>query len=257
MGKTTGKCLFCLSNNASFSRKEHVIPESLGNDDLILQEGFVCDSCNQYFGSKVENEVLNNPPFNIERVAADIKTKKGKSPFAQLGPNFFMYPNGLDQIVLYGIPNDVYIKMDSEKRRFILIPKGNNDLCIVRMLLKIGLEALIFSGKFDPYQSEYNGARRFARYADPGSYWDLGYAVYPKREDLIISERFDEYGSILKHQIYQYEIGQMSNGDLIFNFVFRNHIFACSLTSPSIEGYVTGFNLLNPIQMNIFKTKVS
>ncbi len=37
-------CLFC-GSNGPFLRLEHIIPESLGNDDLVLQ-GEVCDVCN-------------------------------------------------------------------------------------------------------------------------------------------------------------------------------------------------------------------
>jgi len=51
--KTKGKCIFCLSENSSFSKEEHIIPESLGGEE-ILPKGFVCDRCNQYFGTKVE-----------------------------------------------------------------------------------------------------------------------------------------------------------------------------------------------------------
>ena len=70
------KCLFCGTTQGSFESIEHPIPESMGNDDTFLPKGFVCDSCNQYFGSKVEQSIMASPPFNLERVAASIKTKK-------------------------------------------------------------------------------------------------------------------------------------------------------------------------------------
>lgn len=31
------------------SSEEHIIPKSLGNDDLILEKGTICDACNNYF----------------------------------------------------------------------------------------------------------------------------------------------------------------------------------------------------------------
>ena len=71
-------CLFCRSMTGPFNRIEHPIPESLGNDDLTLDKGFVCDPCGQYFGSKIEQRVLAAPPFNIERTTQAIPTKKGK-----------------------------------------------------------------------------------------------------------------------------------------------------------------------------------
>ncbi|WP_159887021.1 HNH endonuclease [Paenibacillus puerhi] len=251
-----GRCLFCLRRDVSFLKIEHVIPESLGNDDLVLPLGYVCDSCNQYFGSKIEGEALNNPPFNIERVAANIKTKKKKSPLAQLDSNLFIYPLGLDHIILTGEYSNVLIKTDSTS---LLIPKHSHkqDSFIVRMLLKIGLEALLTEGNIDPYTSDHDRARRFSRFADPGSFWEFGYTVYPEKEDLTLSVRYDDYGELITHQIYHYEIGKMTSGDIILFFAFRNHLFACNLTSPSVEEYVEGFNALNSIKMTIVKTKAT
>src|SRR5260370_33896829 len=78
------RCLFCgVRERSRFTRVEHPIPESLGNDDLVLPVGFVCDSCNQYFGSKIESRVLSAPPFDIERTSQAIRTKKGRLPKCQ------------------------------------------------------------------------------------------------------------------------------------------------------------------------------
>src|SRR5260370_11045731 len=75
------QCLFCRQNDSfDFTRVEHPIPESLGNDNETLPAGFVCDTCNQYFGSKIEARMLAAPPFNIERTAQAIRTKKRKLP---------------------------------------------------------------------------------------------------------------------------------------------------------------------------------
>ena len=49
-------CLYCKAEE-SFTTVEHVIPESLGNDDLLLK-GDVCDVCQAYFGKEVKRYVL-------------------------------------------------------------------------------------------------------------------------------------------------------------------------------------------------------
>ncbi len=54
-------CLFC-SSRGTFNKPEHIIPEALGNDDLLLYNE-VCDKCNQYFGSKIESFVLGKTPI--------------------------------------------------------------------------------------------------------------------------------------------------------------------------------------------------
>ena len=60
------ECLFC-GNDGPFTTVEHIIPESLGNDDLVL-EGEVCDSCQRYFGKEVEKYVLSHTPLAFWRV---------------------------------------------------------------------------------------------------------------------------------------------------------------------------------------------
>jgi HNH endonuclease len=71
------KCLYCLKdkNEVSFTKVEHTIPESLGNQSYVLPVGFVCDDCNNFF-STIENTVLSSPAFKVERTSAGILTKK-------------------------------------------------------------------------------------------------------------------------------------------------------------------------------------
>ena len=33
--------------------EEHIIPKSLGNDELILPKGIICDKCNNYFSTNI------------------------------------------------------------------------------------------------------------------------------------------------------------------------------------------------------------
>jgi HNH endonuclease len=41
-----GQCIYCTKTEGSFTSEEHILPEALGNDDLVLESGYVCDSCN-------------------------------------------------------------------------------------------------------------------------------------------------------------------------------------------------------------------
>src|SRR5438874_252658 len=76
-------CLYCRSNGP-FSTKEHVVPESLGNDDLILT-GEVCDACQRYFGKEVERYVLEKTPLAFWRLFLQIPTKKRNQPTVNTG----------------------------------------------------------------------------------------------------------------------------------------------------------------------------
>src|SRR4051794_37695070 len=70
-------------SDGSFSTREHVIPGSLGNDELVLI-GEVWDACQRYFGKEVERCVLSKTPLGFWRVFLQIPTKKGKLPAVDL-----------------------------------------------------------------------------------------------------------------------------------------------------------------------------
>jgi hypothetical protein len=248
------KCLFCLSSSEAFVRVEHPIPESLGNDDTVLEPGFVCDTCNQYFGSKIEHFVVNAPPFGVERVRLDIKTKRGKHPKFVSPPHIELHPTPMqDQVVLAASP--AYWNLLQSQPYLLLPHTPRNDFLLARFLLKIGLELLILFTEVDPYTSIFDNARRYARAPRYNDGWQIGYGLYPRKEDLVISVREDELSPIITQQLYQYDMGIMPNGDAIFSFIYRTHIFSCNLSNPSIEDYVQGFNALNNLSLEVIDTK--
>lgn len=71
-------CIFCKGDSGGSRSVEHVIPESLGNTEHILNTGIVYDQCNNYFASKVEGPLLSDPYFQYQFSQADIATKKGR-----------------------------------------------------------------------------------------------------------------------------------------------------------------------------------
>jgi hypothetical protein len=71
-------CIFCKADSSESRSVEHVIPESLGNIEHVLKPGVVCDSCNNYFASKVEGPLLSDPYFRYQCSQADIASKKGR-----------------------------------------------------------------------------------------------------------------------------------------------------------------------------------
>lgn len=36
-------CIFCRRHDGGFTSREHVFPESLGNEEVVLPRGVVCD----------------------------------------------------------------------------------------------------------------------------------------------------------------------------------------------------------------------
>ncbi len=72
-------CIFRKGDSGGSRSVEHVIPESLGNTEHILNPGIVCDQCNNYFASKVEGPLLSDPYFRYQFSQADIPTKERKA----------------------------------------------------------------------------------------------------------------------------------------------------------------------------------
>jgi len=69
-------CIFCHEISDNSKGIEHIIPESLGNKEHTLWKGAVCDKCNNYFATKIEKELLDQPYFISMRYRNIIKTKK-------------------------------------------------------------------------------------------------------------------------------------------------------------------------------------
>lgn len=238
------KCVFCLRSDGTFSRREHPIPESLGNDDLVLPLGCLCDSCNQYFGSKVEHDVLNHAPFSMERVAQAIRSKRGRYPLVS-GPSFRMQSSGFwDRFNFVSEPphRNLLRLVDG---RIALNPKWCDPKLLVRFLLKMGIELLVFAEEIDPYAPQFDDARSCARYGNHSDDWDFAIGLFPNRDALVESVRYDEIGPLETRQVYRYEIGVMVSGDVIFSFMYAQLVLAVNLSRPPTLEYVLGFNESN------------
>lgn len=76
------KCIFCNCDTTESKSVEHIVPESLGNDnkELVLDRGCVCDKCNNYFSTNIENPFLSLDPIKRIRFEFDIPSKKGRVP---------------------------------------------------------------------------------------------------------------------------------------------------------------------------------
>lgn len=254
MRSPSNKCLFCLTGIGPFTRDEHPIPESLGNDDLVLPLGFVCDSCNQYFGSKLEQPVLSLAPFALERVTLNVRNKKGWVPTFSVRQHYTLHPTGFrDRVVLTGKQPILDAAMAG---RIIPIPRTpNEDWLLVRLLIKMGLELMLLTDEIDPYAPQFDAARRFARAPDRKGTWQYALGRYPRRDDLINHETERDGETWINEQLYQYSIGVMPTGETGFAFLYRDHYFATNLNSSECEHYARQFNLLNEFQVTVVTAK--
>ncbi len=144
------KCIFCKNNSSNSKSVEHIIPESLGNKSQVLQKGIVCDSCNSYFGNKIEKIVLEMSYFKSLRSRIMIENKKGKIPKI---PGFTKSKNEVEISFLQDRDRTIEIIYKDEKTLQCLLkdkevyipiipepPQNSSD--VSKFIGKIALEAL-------------------------------------------------------------------------------------------------------------------
>ena len=174
------KCIFCLSETATFSTDEHILPESLGGK-LLLPSGFVCYKCQNYFGAKVEKTALAEHPFNILRLFLVVPSKRkrpisiplegfGTVSRAETSPGSVLSVDlNSGQLILKPAPKSVKVG-DELKFDFKYRVKEKRSIC--RALLKMGLEMSAQNDREDVFSSRYEPARRFARCPKKTDQWN-------------------------------------------------------------------------------------
>lgn len=174
-------CVFCLCEKEDQRSVEHIIPESLGGGDwAVLPPDTVCDSCNQYFGAKIESKVLQDYPFNVLRLFSSVRTKKKK--WASVShPIGKLFASPYDRVVgLDPIGGEVERQLlAGDRTQLRIIAETENPLLMCRFLLKIALECVARDSVIDAIRAKYAAARRFARNPQKGDSWWFMYRFDP------------------------------------------------------------------------------
>jgi hypothetical protein len=74
------RCIFCKRDSTGSRSEEHIIPQSLGNEEHVLPPEVVCDACNNYFASSIEQMVLESGEFKSARFNMVIPNKRNRVP---------------------------------------------------------------------------------------------------------------------------------------------------------------------------------
>jgi hypothetical protein len=161
---TSPRCIFCLKGHGPFTSIEHVLPEGLGNTELILPPGVVCDPCNHGPLSTVEQTFLDFTPIALIRVTRGVPTKTGAPATVKLG----------NATVRHTGPNDVGIWVDNPKsvtktpmgfKAHLLGRSGTPRYvaAITRFFFKVALELMYADlGQEKVLSSKYDEVRRIA-----------------------------------------------------------------------------------------------
>lgn len=231
---TGRECLFC-SSDGPFTTVEHIIPESLGNDDLLL-EGEVCDGCQRYLGKEVENYVLSKTPLGVWRTFLGIRTKKRRLPQVDLSvpvrkrgilpewaphhDNQIGFASHEDGSTSVDIENPEILRetLNGTRSQFQFVLSPKHLVQMGRFLGKIGLE-LLFSADPDKARSErYAELRRYVRRGIKDDIWPLFHSTAGDLKSLCQLTSSEEGDS---EEVFCYQYSLLSVGDIYDLFTFR------------------------------------
>jgi hypothetical protein len=167
-----GHCIFCGTISGRFTTREHILPESLGGGLwAVLPDGLYCDSCQNRFGSEIEQQALGDYPFSFLRIFTGIPTKKRKAPWfrswegtirASLRPGTFGYDPA---------PPFEKATIGGQKSQIRLLAHPLKPDMVCRFLLKMGIEVVAADNPKDAFHDKFDAARRFALTGERSAPW--------------------------------------------------------------------------------------
>lgn len=256
------ECIFCHKDSSTSKSKEHIIPESLGNKQLVLPTGYVCDVCNHYFSIKIEKELLSQPYFIFMRSRNEILTKKGK-----LVKEKMMFPGALKSCeVEMRTTRNGLIASFNDMELYELIKAGKTKtmigLCIPepeypntimsRFLAKCAYEYFLYimgKEKYDLCVQELLGSktdalkdlREYARYGK-GKYWKYNQRRIYSEGDCFFNQSENTHYEILHEMKFlTAEYKRYPNGkveaEIYFIMCIAGIEYAICISDSDISGY--------------------
>jgi hypothetical protein len=159
------QCIYCLKRDGDFSTEEHVIPESLGGDEIVLS-GCVCSTCNNVL-SQLDQTLLEFEPIAMLRTMYGPLTKKGRFPSARLGNLDIVKVASRELRMTLKTPSAVTTTehLEDGTVRFSIKGKGRkrfDPVPLARALFKVGLGLVAHhAGPEVALESRYDQARGF------------------------------------------------------------------------------------------------
>jgi hypothetical protein len=246
------RCIFCLKTGGTFDTVEHLVPASLGGDE-VLPHGLVCDQCNNYLGRDVERSALTTPLFTFLRAALCVPNRTGRQVEHQgLGYELFGQNSGTPGAVLY--PPKLRRLLQEGNGKFLIPHDGFG--AITRLILKMGLEAAALAPELDVYSSSFDSARRAVRAPSRHATWELAGGAVAYSDLREVGE--DDEGPFEKRLVFTYEfVPDPTTRTLLFFFVYNWATFLVSLAGANLAEQVTGFNERNTIERRLSISTVS
>lgn len=255
------QCLFCRTQG-NFGTREHIVPESLGNDTDIL-EGVICSSCQNYFGKEIEKAALEKTPIALWRTYLGIQTKKKHLPSVNLDPpargaipafhpasdtgiGFSAHEDGSTSIDVYNpLLKQRLLLQDKDEYRMVLSPWHLSILG--RFLGKMGLEYVALADLNYAFSVQFDDMRSFVRYGSTKYLWPIYWGKQGKLEDLKGPIIWNSLEARQEIECYRYALGRMTKDEVIFAFSIGIELMVICLTKrlpiPDIESCIAGTSL--------------
>jgi hypothetical protein len=177
--------------------REHVFPESVGNEDLVLPPGVVCDRCNNGSLSVLDKAFCDLHPINLRRTLLGIPNRNGTIPTVRYSGGTLKFISGGDggdpilEIRSTTSPRLVSAPTQLEDGRVEVTLKGSGGRRMTekyaaqlsRSLLKIALE----SGWIDHGQQMYEPRFDYLRSVILGVRFKGLFAIYKNVDSTINS----------------------------------------------------------------------
>lgn len=238
-------CIFCKSESLTSKSVEHIFPESLGNTEHILENGIVCDKCNQYFASKIEKLVLETPYFVNLRHRNDIASKKNRIPIGKafMGGEVSIEKSSAGRSVIIEDPRIVRGILDGSIKSMIIPASGapeSDKREMSRFLGKIAFEILASRVSKDQSmlaalvrEPNLDPIRTYIRFGGKPSHWSYSQRrIHPEGAYFINKAISDEvYQTLHEAQIIAV------NDELVAVIGIMGIEYAINLQNPNIDSY--------------------
>jgi hypothetical protein len=240
-------CIFCHKDSSSSVSEEHIIPESLGNDCFILNKGVVCDSCNNKFSTKFEQQLLNIPFFKQTRHKLNIVSKKGKIPSDR---GFMIHPDAAVDFHKHkrkgesiDVP-DVEAKKKLKNRKKVEVftvtfgPVGEGNIFLSKFLGKIAIENLAFYAQNNGIpvngylaQDCLTLMKNYVRKSQKNEYWPYKCRILFHQEAGFINQKSGECQTI----VTTIRFIHTKENALFHQFLFMGVEYTIDVLNPSTE----------------------
>lgn len=242
------KCIFCSKDSTNSRSVEHIIPESLGNKEHILEKGIVCDNCNQYFARKVEKKVLEKSYFRDVRHRNFIESKKRKIPISKgiIGGSVDLKKrkDGGTEVLIDD--EKIFQNILDGKITSMIVPVNDqppkNDKLISRFIAKIAIESL--AQRFFPKDGwngiminspQFKDLKHYARFGDKPEMWNYSQRRVYEETDRFLNRQITEGPyEVLHEQDFVF----LRKHELYFILILFGVEYVINITNPNIDGYL-------------------